>query len=151
MAQGQTRLAYTLQTVARTQRVMLLPHETPESLPLSEAEVRQMRGKLHPLDTAICQEICSSPIYGQLGDNQLARLLNLLAQRRTQIAGQRLRLMDTALAPRAKLDSVSGSSDAAASAQLAVHASGVGLVSRLGDKRREPILALELELARRDT
>src|SRR6185312_322341 len=108
MAQGQTRLAYTLATVARTQRVMLLPHQDVDSLPLSEPEVRQMRAQLHPLDAAIVQEICSSPIYGQLGDNQLARLLALLAQRRTQVAGNRLKLMDRPLSPRAKLDSNAG-------------------------------------------
>ena len=104
MAQGQTRLAYMLTAVPRTQRVILLPHQLEmEASTISEPEIKALRPSLHPLDAAIVREILGGHMFGHLGDNQLARLLPLLVQRRTKVAGARLELQDEALAPRVRV------------------------------------------------
>lgn len=103
MTQAPIRLAYSITSVPRTQRVLLLPHLHVSEPPMLEADVRQLRSKLHQLDQPIVQEICKSTVFGQITDTQLARLLPLLAQRRTAIGDQRLRIVDLALRPRAKV------------------------------------------------
>ena len=110
MPPGQTRLAYTLTAVPRTQRVILLPGDLAEfnataPTTFSEPEIKALRGRLHPLDQAIVQEILGGQMFGHLGDNQLARLLPLLAQRRTRVAGARLELLESPLVPRVRMES----------------------------------------------
>lgn len=108
MTQAPIRLAYSITSVPRTQRVLLLPHLQLSSPPMLEADVRQLRTKLHQLDQPIVQEICKSTVFGQITDTQLARLLPLLAQRRTAIGDQRLRIVDLPLRPRAKVQREAG-------------------------------------------
>ena len=103
MSQETKRLAYVLTVVARTQRAVLLPSLEVGGPTLAEAPLRAMRSKLHPLDVAIAQELCTGTVYGQLTDAQLARLLPLLGQRPTQIGGQALKVLERELMPRARL------------------------------------------------
>ena len=108
MPEAQVRLAYALTAVSRTQRCVLLPCDPDSQQPLDESSVKRMRGRLHPLDVAIVQEICNGAVFGQLGDTELARLLPLLAQRRTQLAGARLRMTDEPLAVRVRVSQTAG-------------------------------------------
>jgi superfamily II DNA or RNA helicase len=101
------RLAYVLQGVPRTGRVVLLPQLLgEETTTLAEYDVKSMRATLHPLDKAIVQEICAGSQFGQIADGSLARLLPLLAQRRTKLGGKRLVVEDEALVPRIVLQMV---------------------------------------------
>ena len=103
MAQGQTRLAYILTALARTQRVTLVPQREANGATLTESELKALRPSLHPLDIAIAQDLCGGSVYGQLTDTQLARLLPLLVQRVTIMGGARLKMLDLALTPRVRL------------------------------------------------
>lgn len=94
------RLAYTLAFVPHSQRAILMPRHLDAETHLVESEIRALRGKLHPLDVAIVQELLTGTVFGQLSDNQLARLLPVLAQRRTRLGQARLLLRELTLLPR---------------------------------------------------
>jgi superfamily II DNA or RNA helicase len=107
MPPPQLRLAYVLQGVPRTGRVVLLPQLLgEETATLAEYDVKSMRATLHPLDKAIVQEICAGSQFGQIADGSLARLLPLLAQRRTKLGGKRLVVEEESLVPRIVLQMV---------------------------------------------
>ena len=97
------RLAYTLAFVPHSQRVILLPRQLDGTESLSEQEVRALRSNLHPLDTAIVKELLSTTVFGQLADTQLARLLPVLAQRRTRVGESRLDIRELELLPRMRI------------------------------------------------
>ena len=94
------RLAYTLAFVPHSQRAILLPRHLDKEEHLIESEVRALRGRLHPLDVAIAQELVAGTVFGQLSDTQLVRLLPVLAQRRTRLGQARLSLKELTLLPR---------------------------------------------------
>jgi hypothetical protein len=98
------RLAYTLAFVPHSQRVILLPRHLDGTDSLTEQEVRALRSRLHPLDTAIVKELLSTTVFGQLTDTQLARLLPVLAQRRTRVGEARLDIRELELLPRMHIE-----------------------------------------------
>lgn len=98
------RLAYTLAFVPHSQRAILMPRLIDAEAPLSEPEVRAIRTKLHPLDIAIVQELLTGTVFGQLSDMQLARLVPVLAQRRTKLGNSRLSLKELQLIPRLRIE-----------------------------------------------
>jgi hypothetical protein len=72
----------------------------PEAPPIEESGLKRLLPRLHPLDAAIARELTGGTIYGQLGDAQLARLLPLLAQRRTRFGEKLLSISERPLIPR---------------------------------------------------
>ena len=101
MSAPSLRLAYILQAVPKSGRVVLLPQDpdAPQTV-LSEVELKAKRSQLHPLDKAIVQEICGGVQYGHMVDTNLARLMPLLAQRQTRASGARLTLDSQVCRPR---------------------------------------------------
>jgi superfamily II DNA or RNA helicase len=94
------RLAYRLHLSGRTQSAALEARHAPEGTRLDEAAVKHLLPALHPIDTIIARELLSATIFGQLSDQQLARLLPLLAQRQTRLGEHPLIVDDAALLPR---------------------------------------------------
>ncbi|MCK5688768.1 hypothetical protein KAI87_05825, partial [Myxococcota bacterium] len=72
----------------------------------STDELRQMLGELHELDQTIIREMRATSVFGQVGDTVFARILPLLARRRTVLNGEPLRFADEPLHPRLSVEMV---------------------------------------------
>lgn len=94
------RLSYELDLGPRGKPGVVVRARTQDGTLIDDTQARGLLSKLHPLDVAIVRELRSGSVFGQLSETQLARLLPLLAQRRTRTPEGRLRLTERHLAPR---------------------------------------------------
>lgn len=108
--QAPIRLAYRLQVQGRTQSAQLLTSLGPDEPPIEESALKRLMPRLHPLDAAIARELTGGSVFGQLNDAQLARLLPLLAQRRTRLSNKQLSIAERTLVPRIEVQQASGGS-----------------------------------------
>jgi superfamily II DNA or RNA helicase len=96
------RLAYTL----RISRQAFTLTAAFNAVEIHERELKSMVSKLHPLDKAIVGEMRAATQFGNLSDQQLARILPLLFQRQTTYNGSRLKFVDEPLKPRLKISRI---------------------------------------------
>lgn len=94
------RLAYDVAVLGRGAGYKLEMRRVETNEAISENELLRLQDRLHALDLAIFRELRMSTVFGQLGDPSIARVLPLLAQRKTRVNGQRLRILEVTLKPR---------------------------------------------------
>lgn len=98
------RLAYDLTVLGRGAGYKLAMRRKDDDEPVSENELLRLQDRLHALDLAIFRELRMATVFGSVSEAGLAKLLPLLAQRKTRIDGDRLRIVDSELKPRVKAE-----------------------------------------------
>lgn len=98
------RLGYDLAVLGRGAGYKLSMRRIENDEPITENELLRLQERLHALDLAIFRELRMSTVFGQLADAGMAKLLPLLANRKTRIDGQRLRILEATLKPRVQAE-----------------------------------------------
>lgn len=98
------RLGYDLAVLGRGAGYKLAMRSLKDGEPVTENQLLRLQDKLHALDLAIFRELRLATVFGQLSDSGMAKLLPLLAQRKTRVDGDRLRILEVSLKPRVQAE-----------------------------------------------
>lgn len=100
ISSGCIRLCYELHFGKTRRNTVLIPKSEPTGTILSKHMLREHMLHLSALDQLIARELCARPVFGQLTDVELARLIPLLVKRNTSCKKQPLVLEEMRLQPR---------------------------------------------------